>query len=166
MGTWRNLGKVNRKVVRKHWMAGPQPPIALPGWRAKKRRSAPPVRTVKSNAVSFTFTLPFKLKQLFRIVLLLMTCGALSHPSSSLKDFQMFEHPDRCFYLNSGISHFIVRLWYFKAFHANVSQCDWHMTPCGIFHHHLNNFRRLNILKYSFIWTAGLKSQYIFSLEL
>ena len=57
MGTWRNLGKVNRKGVRKHRMAGPQPPIALPGWRAKKRRSAPPVGTVKSNAVSFTFTL-------------------------------------------------------------------------------------------------------------
>ena len=34
-----------------------EPPIALPGWRAKKRRSAPPVRTVKSNAVSFTFFL-------------------------------------------------------------------------------------------------------------
>ena len=32
----------------------PQPPTALPGWRAKKRRSATPVRTVKSNAVSFT----------------------------------------------------------------------------------------------------------------
>ena len=49
--------KVNRKGVRKHRMAGPQPTIALPGWRAKKRRSAPPVRTVKSNAVSFTFYL-------------------------------------------------------------------------------------------------------------
>ena len=31
----------------------------LPGWRAKKRRSAPPVGTVKSNAVSFTFTFFF-----------------------------------------------------------------------------------------------------------
>ena len=55
MGTWRNLGKVNRKGVRKHRMVGPQPPIALPGWRAKKRRSAPPVGTVKSNAVFFIF---------------------------------------------------------------------------------------------------------------
>ena len=55
MGTWRNLGKVNRKGVRKHRLAGPQPPIALPGWRAKKRRSAPPVRTVKSNDVFFFF---------------------------------------------------------------------------------------------------------------
>ena len=60
MGTWRNLGKVNRKGVQKHRMAGPQPPIALPGWRAKKRRSAPPVRTVKSNAVSFTFFFRFR----------------------------------------------------------------------------------------------------------
>ena len=35
--TWRNLGKVSRKGVRKHKLASPQPPIAIPGWRALKR---------------------------------------------------------------------------------------------------------------------------------
>ena len=46
-----------KKQINTH--PGPQPPIALPGWRAKKRRSAPPVRTAKSNAASFTFFLPW-----------------------------------------------------------------------------------------------------------
>ena len=31
MGTWRNLGKVNRKGVRKQRMAGAQPPTIFPG---------------------------------------------------------------------------------------------------------------------------------------
>ena len=41
--TWRNLEKVNTSRVWKHRMVGPQPPIILPGWKAKKRRSVPPL---------------------------------------------------------------------------------------------------------------------------
>ena len=45
----RNLGKINRKVVRKHRMAGIQPPF-FPCTSWLKRRSAQPVGTVKTNA--------------------------------------------------------------------------------------------------------------------
>ena len=54
------LGKIWGRLtgsVHKHMMAGPQPPIALPGWRAMKQRSAPWVGTVKSTAIFFSFYL-------------------------------------------------------------------------------------------------------------
>ena len=54
-GYLEKFGEVKQEGCANAQDVWPQPPIALPGWRAKKRRSAPPIRTVKSNAVLFTF---------------------------------------------------------------------------------------------------------------
>ena len=56
-GYRKKSGKVNRKSVQKHKMSGPQSWIALPDRNAMKWRSAPPIGTVKFNAIFFTFLL-------------------------------------------------------------------------------------------------------------